>query len=50
MTMYQPNDDVRPTGAEIAEFDDAPPAPDDVDAASERAEEGPDTEPQAGDR
>lgn len=27
MTFYEPNDDVRDTGAEVAEFDDAPPAP-----------------------
>ena len=25
MTMYLPNDDLRPVGAELAEFDDAPP-------------------------
>ncbi len=27
MTMSEPNDDVRETGAEVAEFDDAPPVP-----------------------
>jgi hypothetical protein len=28
MTFYLPNHDVRPVGAEIAEFVDAPPVPD----------------------
>ena len=31
VTMYQPNDDVRPTGAEVSEFDDAPPTPESED-------------------
>ncbi|HET9730887.1 MAG TPA: hypothetical protein VFR41_15755 [Acidimicrobiia bacterium] len=26
VTFYEPNDEVRPVGAEIAEFEDAPPA------------------------
>jgi hypothetical protein len=32
MTMYLPNDDVRPTGAELAEFIDVAPTPDAVRA------------------
>jgi hypothetical protein len=37
MTMYQPNDDVRSTGAEVAEFDDAPAAPESEDDEDEAA-------------
>jgi hypothetical protein len=33
--MYQPNDDVRPAGAEVSEFDDAPPTPDSEEGDAE---------------
>jgi hypothetical protein len=41
MTMYQPNDDVRPTGAEVDEFVDTPMPRDDDDGPLD----GGDTEP-----
>jgi len=44
MTMYLPNHDVRPTGAEAGEFIDAPPEID------ERPPEPPRTEPGIDDR
>ena len=37
MTFYESNKDIHDTGAEIAEFDDAPPVRDDED---DDAEEG----------
>ena len=42
MTFYEPNDDIRETGAEVAEFDDAPPVPDvgDDEQAFDRNEPG----------
>ena len=39
MTIYEPNDDIHPTGAEVNEFDDAPPEPgseDDEEDVGER--------------
>jgi hypothetical protein len=47
MSMYLPNDDVRPTGAEGAEFIDVPvPAPEEDDADTETA--APETDESAG--
>jgi hypothetical protein len=38
MTMYLPNSDLQPTGAEVAEFLDVPPMPETLSSADARVE------------
>ncbi len=50
MTFYESNDDVRDTGAEVAEFDDAPPAREARDGGGSEAGEGADDRKMPGSR